>query len=68
MIRSAMNKFQKIITHPYFSYLYVFVVIFCLISLLVLPQGHPVIQYAVAGGIVLFALHQYRKYLLKHRN
>ncbi len=63
-----MEKLQQIITHHYFSYLYVFVVIFCVISLLVLPQGHPLITYAVAVGIAMFALQQYRKYLLKRRS
>jgi len=63
-----MNKFQKIIVHPYFSYLYVFVILFCIISLLVLPPGHPLITYAVAAGIVLFVLHRYRKHLLRSKN
>ena len=62
-----MERLQKIIIHPYFSYLYVFVVIFCVISLLILPQGHPLTTYAVALGLVMFALHRYRKYLLKRR-
>ncbi|GGG78895.1 hypothetical protein GCM10007415_08740 [Parapedobacter pyrenivorans] len=63
-----MEKLQKIILHPYFSYGYVFVVIFCIFSLLALPQGHPLITLGVASGLVMFALQRYRKYLLKRRN
>ncbi|SEL78184.1 hypothetical protein [Parapedobacter koreensis] len=63
-----MNKLQRIITHPYFSYLYVFVVVFCIIALLVLPQGHPLITCAVSIGLILFVVHRYRKYLLKNRD
>lgn len=63
-----MNKLQKIIIHPYFSYLYVFVVIFCIICLLVLPQGHPLMTYAVSAGLAMFVLHRYRRYLLSRRN
>ncbi|MBK1438509.1 hypothetical protein JHJ32_00790 [Parapedobacter sp. ISTM3] len=60
-----MKKLQQIITHPYFSYVYLFVVVFCIICLLVLPQGHPLTTGAVAVGLALFVLHRYRKYLLR---
>ncbi len=60
-----MNKLKQIIIHPYFSYAYVFVVVFCIISLLTLPQGDPVVICAVIAGIVMFGLHRYRKHLLK---
>lgn len=63
-----MNKLQKIIIHPFFSYLYVFVVVFCIICLLVLPTGHPLVTYAVSMGLVMFVLHRYRRYLLRNRN
>ncbi len=62
-----MNKFQKLIIHPYFSYLYLFVVVFCIICLLVLPQGDSLTTYAVSTGLVLFILHRYRKYLLANK-
>ena len=32
-----MERLHRLIKHPYFSYLYVFVVVFCLICLLALP-------------------------------
>ena len=63
----AMNKLHQIITHPYFSYAYVFVIIFCIISLLFLPQGHPIVPYAVVIGVIMFGLHRYRRQLLKKR-
>lgn len=60
-----MNKIQKIIAHSYFAYAYVFVVVFCIISLLFLPKGHPVIPVAVIVGVVMYILHRYRRRLLK---
>lgn len=60
-----MERLQHLIKHPAFSYLYVFVVVFCLICLLALPQGHTLTTYAVIAGVVLFGLHRYRKWLLK---
>lgn len=62
-----MGRLQSLIKHPYFSYLYVFVVVFCLICLLALPQGHPLTTCAVIAGVVMFALHRYRKWLLKRQ-
>lgn len=62
-----MNKFQKLIIHPYFSYLYLFVVVFCIICLLTLPQGDSLTTYAVAAGLALFVLQRYRKYLLANK-
>ena len=60
-----MEKLQKLIIHPYFSYVYVFVIVFCIISLLVLRHGHPLTTCAVIAGLLMFGLHRYRKYLLK---
>ncbi|MFC3199678.1 hypothetical protein ACFOET_18820 [Parapedobacter deserti] len=62
-----MNKLQQIILHPFFSYLYLFVVVFGIICLLVLPQGHPLITCAVSMGLAMFVLHRYRRYLLRKR-
>ena len=62
-----MERLQNLIKHPYFSYFYLFVVVFCLICLLALPKGHTLTTYAVAAGVVMFALHRYRKWLLKRR-
>ncbi len=62
-----MEKLKGLIKHPYFSYLYLFVVVFCLICLLALPQGHPLTIYAVIVGVVMFALHRYRRWLLKQQ-
>lgn len=60
-----MERFKHLIKHPYFSYLYVFVVVFCLICLLALPQGHLLTTYAMIAGIAMFVLHRYRKWLRK---
>ncbi|MEC3878028.1 hypothetical protein [Parapedobacter sp. 10938] len=60
-----MGRLQNLIKHPYFSYFYVFVVVFCLICLLTLPQGHTLTTYAVIAGVLMFVLHRYRKWLLK---
>jgi len=60
-----MEKLRQLIRHPYFSYVYVFVIVFCLICLLVLPQGHPLTTSAVIAGLLMFGLQRYRKWLLK---
>lgn len=60
-----MGRLHRLIKHPYFSYLYVFVVVFCLICLLALPQGHPLTTYAVIVGILMFVLQRYRKWISK---
>jgi len=59
-----MEKLKQLIKHPYFSYLYLFVVVFCLICLLVLPTGHPLTTGAVIAGVLMFVLHRYRRTLL----
>lgn len=60
-----MHRLRKFVLHPYFSYIYLFTIVFCIVMLLALPPNDPFVMVAVALGLLIFILQQYRKHLLK---
>lgn len=59
-----MDRLRSLVLHPYFPYVYLFTVVFCVVALLTLPANHPFIPAAILIGIVVFVLQRYRKRLL----
>jgi hypothetical protein len=64
-MNNQLSSFQKFITSSGFLYLYVFVVIFTVISLIMLPITDPVAATAVLIGFIFFVLNVQRKRILR---
>ncbi len=60
-----MNKFNQILVHPNFSYIYLFLVVICAVSFFVIDEKHPFKTYIFPIVIVLFLLQRYRRYLIQ---
>lgn len=62
-----MERLRQLVLHPYFSYVYLFTIVFCIVALLALPPDDPFALAAIALGVLVFILHRYRKRLLQER-
>ncbi|MBP3944186.1 hypothetical protein J5U18_11585 [Sphingobacteriaceae bacterium WQ 2009] len=59
---------KKLILSPYFSYVYLFVVVITAIFFFRLADNDPLKAYTIPILLVFVALQQYRKYLLRKEN
>jgi len=59
------NKMKKFIISPYFSYVYLFVVIVTAIFFFKLEDNDPLKVYTIPILLIFVALQQYRKYLIR---
>lgn len=62
-----MQRLKQWVLHPYFSYFYLFAVVFCVVLLLALPPRDPFVFVAIALGVMVFILQRYRKRLLSKK-
>jgi len=62
-----MERLRTLALHPYFPYVYLFTVVFCVVALLALPANHPFIPVSILIGVTAFFLQRYRKHLLSKR-
>ncbi len=60
-----MNSFKKFILSSYFTFLTVFLIIFCLTSVLLLNPEHPLYLFSIGCGLLVFILQKYKKKLRK---
>lgn len=60
-----MNSFQRFLISRNFTFLSVFMIFFCVVSLLLLNIYHPLYMFSILCGVVVFILQRYRKSLLK---
>lgn len=60
-----MNLLKKFILSSYFNYLIIFLIVFCLSSVLLLDSNHPLYMASFIGAPIIFILQRYRKYLMK---
>lgn len=63
-----MRGLRQLVLHPYFTYVYLFTIVFCIVALLALPAGHPFAPAAILLGIIAFILQRYRKRLQNEKN
>jgi len=60
-----MNAFKKFLTSTYYNYLTIFLIAFCLFSVLIFEPGHPLYVFSFLCAPVILILQQYRKNLIK---
>ena len=60
-----MQWLQNFVLSRLFAFLSVFLIIFCIISLLILEPNHPLYIFSLACGLIIFGLQIYGKYLRK---
>ncbi|WP_157278882.1 hypothetical protein [Olivibacter sitiensis] len=58
---------KKLVTSPYFPYVYLFVIICCFVAILFLPPSNPLFIGSVVLGLLLFFLSIYRRMLGRRR-
>ncbi len=63
-----MNVFKRFLVSRYFTWLSVFLIIFCISSVLLLNVKHPLYIFSIVCGLLVFVLQRYRKSLLKDLN
>lgn len=63
-----MNVFKRFLVSRYFTWLSVFLIIFCISSVLLLNVKHPLYIFSIVCGLLVFVLQRYRKSLLKDIN
>ncbi|HEY1010695.1 hypothetical protein [Daejeonella sp.] len=59
-----MNAFQRFLTSRFFTFLAVFLIVFCIASVLLLDVTHPLYIFSIGCGLAIFFLQRYRKKLL----
>lgn len=59
------TRFDQFLLSRYFTFISIFLVVFCIISVLVLNSSHPLYWGSFIMGIILFILQRYRKKLGK---
>lgn len=60
--------FKQFLVSRYFTWLSVFLIIFCISSVLLLHVKHPLYIFSIVCGLLVFVLQRYRKSLLKDLN
>jgi len=60
-----MKVFKKFIVSPYCNYLIIFLIVFCLSSVLLLDAKHPLYTTSLIAAPLIFILQQYRKSQIK---
>lgn len=60
-----MELFKRFITSRYFTFLAIFLIIFCISSVILLDVNHPLYLFSIGCGLLVFLLQRYRKSLLK---
>lgn len=60
-----MNRFQRFLISRYFTFLSVFLISFCIFSVIILDTKHPLYIFALICGVAVFILQRYRKTLIK---
>jgi hypothetical protein len=63
-----MNLFKRFLLSRYFIYIAVFLIIFCIASVLLLDVRHPLYIFSIGCGLAVFFLQNYRKKLLRKLN
>jgi len=58
-----MNIFKRFLLSRYFIWLTIFLIVFCLSSVLLLDSGHPLYVIAFVCAPIIFFLQRYRKTL-----
>lgn len=61
-----MNMFKKFLLSRYFLWLTIFLIIFCLTSVILLDPGHPLYILAFICAPIIYLLQRYRKHLIKN--
>lgn len=59
------TRFDQFLLSRYFTFISIFLIVFCLTSVLVLNSNHPLYLGSFIMGIILFVLQRYRKKLAK---
>ncbi len=60
-----MEMFKRFLLTRYFIYLAVFLIIFCIASVLLLDVRHPLYMFSIGCGLLVYFLMRYRKKLLR---
>lgn len=60
----SMNIFKRFLLSRYFTWLSVFLIVFCISSVLLLDVKHPLYIFSIGCGFLVFILQRYRKALL----
>lgn len=63
-----MQGLKRLVLHPYFPYVYLFTIVFCIVALLALPANHPFVAASIVLGIGAFLLQRYRKRLISEKS
>lgn len=58
-----MNVFKRFLLSRYFTWLSVFLIVFCISSVLLLDVKHPLYLFSIGCGLLVFILQRYRKNL-----
>ncbi len=61
-----MSLFKRFLLSRYFTFISVFLIIFCIASVLLLDVRHPLYMFSIGCGISIFLLQRYKKNLLKN--
>ncbi len=61
-----MSLFKRFLLSRYFTFISVFLIIFCIASVLLLDVRHPLYIFSIGCGIGIFLLQRYKKNLLKN--
>lgn len=59
-----MNSFKRFLISRYFTFLSVFLITFCIASVVLLDVKHPLYIFSIGCGLLVFFLQRYRKSLL----
>ncbi|OYZ32175.1 MAG: hypothetical protein B7X86_04860 [Sphingobacteriales bacterium 17-39-43] len=61
-----MNIFKQFLLSRYYLWLTIFLIIFCLTSVILLDPAHPLYITAFICAPLIYLLQRYRKYLIKN--
>jgi len=63
-----MSGFKKFLLSPYYIYFILFMIAFCLFSILIFEAGHSLYIFSILFAPIILILQQYRKKLIKKSN
>lgn len=63
-----MDRFKGFLLSKYFTFLSIFLIIFCITSVLLLDVRHPLYLVSIVTGLTVFLLQRYRKRLLADKS
>lgn len=63
-----MDVFKRFLLTRYFIYLAIFLIAFCIASVILLDVRHPLYVFSIGCGLLVYFLMRYRKKLLERRS